>query len=160
MLDVALVVTAQYFSHTVTGSRRFDASPAMVRATQKPGVPTKLMTFQQVDFDSTFDGIWACASLLHVPRAEIEDVLHRFARALKPQGVLLITLKEGCGEGLAEDGRFFAYYQLDEFAQILLHIGGWSDLDARRVVDARQRAISQFSCSQDRSWRGQRNPSI
>ena len=54
----------------------FDASPKMVDAASKrAGVPVYQMTFEDMKFDRTFDGIWACASLLHVPRAHLSDVL-------------------------------------------------------------------------------------
>ena len=37
------------------------------------------MTFEELDFDEVFDGIWACASLLHVPTAKISDILDKVA---------------------------------------------------------------------------------
>ncbi len=72
-----------------------------------------------MEFNACFDGIWACASLLHVPHNEVADVLHRLARALKPRGILYASLKEGKGEHIAEDGRFFSYFSLDEFVTLL-----------------------------------------
>ena len=42
--------------------------------------------------ESMFDGIWACASLLHVPKEEILNVLHRLKRALKEGGVLNMVM--------------------------------------------------------------------
>ncbi len=49
-----------------------DASAAMVEATSKlTRKPALLMRFDDMDFDAEFDGVWACASLLHVPRREM-----------------------------------------------------------------------------------------
>lgn len=92
-----------------------DASPAMVEAAHQRGLDAQLLIFQEMEFDACFDGIWACASLLHVPHSEMADVLRRFARALKSKGILYVSLKDGKGERIAEDGRFFSYFTLDEF---------------------------------------------
>ena len=92
----------------VTG---MDASLAMVEmATQATGQPVLLMTFQQIEFQNEFDAIWANASLLHVPQSEIDGVIRRLTRALKPAGALYMSLKVGDGERIADDGRFFCDY--------------------------------------------------
>jgi SAM-dependent methyltransferase len=65
----------------------FDGSATMVRlAAAYTGQPVLHLTFDQMDFDSAFDGIWACATLLHIPRADLPGVFERFIRALKPGG--------------------------------------------------------------------------
>lgn len=83
------------------------------------GIRCEILRFQEMGFKEEFDGIWACASILHVPRTEIGDVMCRFIRALKPAGTLYVSLKEGDGERMAEDGRFFSYYTADSFRQLL-----------------------------------------
>jgi SAM-dependent methyltransferase len=89
----------------------FDASPAMVElATRVTGQPAELLTFQQLDVDAAFDGVWANASLVHVPTAEIDDVLRRVARALVPGGLLHASVKVGDGERVTPDGRLFCDY--------------------------------------------------
>ena len=85
----------------------FDASRQMVLATTKlTGREALLMTFDAMDFDAEFDGIWACASLLHVPRRDLNSVLNRFTKALKPDGVCYLSFKYGDDERM-ENGRFF-----------------------------------------------------
>ncbi len=97
-----------------------DASAQLSRlATTFTGVPCKVLRFQEMTYQGMFDGIWACASLLHVPQGEIDDVMGRFIRALKVGGVLYVSLKEGEGERIAEDGRFFSYYTVDSFRKLL-----------------------------------------
>ncbi len=51
------------------------------------------MRFEKLRFQQEFDGIWACASLLHVPYAEIDGVLKRFWNALKDEGILYASFK-------------------------------------------------------------------
>lgn len=97
-----------------------DASRAMVQAAKSRGINARMMTFQRMKFPMKFDGIWACASLLHIPQVEMPAVLRRFAKALKPQGVLYVSLKEGHGEKIAEDGRFFSYFTIKDFEGLLV----------------------------------------
>lgn len=47
------------------------------------------------------------------------DVMHRFIQALKPGGIFYLSLKEGEEEQVAEDGRFFSYYTVESFRQLL-----------------------------------------
>src|SRR5262245_5024139 len=81
-----------------------DGAAAMVRAAAAASVPAGRLRLQEVDFDAKFDGVWACASLLHVPRVEILEVLGRLARALRPGGVMYLSFKRGDGE-VWRDGR-------------------------------------------------------
>lgn len=74
----------------------------------------------------SFDGVWACASLHHVPKAEVVDALAECRRVLTPDGAFFCSVKRGDGEGLepdedhgSGDDRFFAYYAGDEFADCL-----------------------------------------
>jgi SAM-dependent methyltransferase len=77
----------------------FEASPALARlASEHCGFPVEVRRFQEIDWEDRFDGIWACASLLHVPMAELPEVLARLGRALKSDGVLYASFKYGVGE--------------------------------------------------------------
>lgn len=53
------------------------------------------MGFEKMQFQQEFDGIWACASLLHVPYTEINGILKRFRDALKEDGVFYASFKYG-----------------------------------------------------------------
>ncbi|MEC8554047.1 MAG: class I SAM-dependent methyltransferase [Planctomycetota bacterium] len=89
-----------------------DASCEMTKATQRlTGKTAFQLRLQEISFEGEFDGIWACASLVHVPLDEIPDVLDRLAYATRSGGVLYFSFKEGNGERL-ENGRHFTY--LDE----------------------------------------------
>jgi len=87
----------------------FDASAEMVRvATERSGprVTVKHMRFEEVDWRGEFDGIWACASLLHVPRGAFKAVALRLCAALKPAGAWYMSFKFGQGERVSV-GRLF-----------------------------------------------------
>lgn len=78
--------------------------------------------------EATFDGLWACASLLHLPKAQAPDALREFQRVLRPGGYMVIDVQQGTGEtweafyGTVVE-RFFARYQPPELADLLLAAG-------------------------------------
>lgn len=91
----------------------FDASPALARiAARVSGVPVAVLRFQDLDAAPEFDGVWACASLLHLRRAEIPGAVSRLAAALVPGGVLYASFKRGGGAG-ERGGRHFTDYTAD-----------------------------------------------
>jgi ubiquinone/menaquinone biosynthesis C-methylase UbiE len=97
----------------------FDASSEMCcLASSHIGQTVLQKTFEQIDYDSEFDGVWACASLLHVPRDRIDAVLQRFTRALKPGGVMFLSFKLRDAEW-EQDGRFFNGYDENSFRELV-----------------------------------------
>ena len=76
----------------------FDASEEMVKmASELTGLKVALRTFDDIDEVEVYDGIWACASLLHVQLADLPTTCAKLARSLKTGGVLYASFK--CGEG-------------------------------------------------------------
>ncbi len=85
----------------------FDASAQMVAlATAFTGLDVQDKRFDQLEAVAHYDGIWCCASLLHVSQAELPEVMQRLARALKPGGIWYVSFKYGDGERVQE-GRHF-----------------------------------------------------
>jgi len=71
-----------------------------------------------------FDGFWASAVLLHIPRDEMQDSLLAISSVLKNEGIGFITMKEGEGERVDEKtGRLYTYYKEDEFTKVLESVG-------------------------------------
>lgn len=79
-------------------------------------------TFENMDFKNEFDGIWACASLLHVARTEINLVMKKLKKALKPDGVLYVSFKYGTGERIVQ-GRIFNDYNEKMLRKLLCDNG-------------------------------------
>ena len=65
------------------------------RAEYYLGIPVRHLMFFDLAFHEEFDGVWACASLLHVPKAEITETLHKVCSSLKVGGVLYASFKYG-----------------------------------------------------------------
>ena len=85
----------------------FDASVEMCRrASDYIGRDVLNMRFEDISFDREFDGIWASASLLHVPVRDLPDVLDKMRRALKSGGVMYASFKYGDGTKMRGERRF------------------------------------------------------
>lgn len=85
----------------------FDASAEICRiASEKTGIEVKQMWFEELEGADQYDGIWACASLLHVKPADLPDVLQRLHRLLKTEGILYVSFKYGSAER-EKYGRYF-----------------------------------------------------
>ena len=89
------------------------------KATKYIGIPVKQMLFNELNEENKYDGIWACASILHLPKTELADVLKRIEIALKTNGVLYTSFKYGTFEGIRADRYFsdFTEETLQEFWQ-------------------------------------------
>jgi len=84
-----------------------DASKEMVRlASIKSGLEVKHMTFEQFNPDLQYDGIWACASLLHVEPKALKSMFVHISHWLNVSGVLYASFKYGDGVRV-KDGRTF-----------------------------------------------------
>lgn len=85
----------------------FDASEELASlASEHCGFAVQTRTFADVTEAAAYDGIWCCASLLHVPLSEIEEVIRRMLQALRPGGCLYLSFKLGTVERM-HDGRRF-----------------------------------------------------
>lgn len=85
----------------------FDASEQLAsRASQLLGFTVPVKRFDEVEEIERYDGIWACASLLHVPERQLPEAFARLWRALKPGGVLYCSFKWGQGERQHHDRHF------------------------------------------------------
>lgn len=117
-------------------------------ARRHSGQPVELMDFRSLDFpEETFDAVWAVASLLHVARADIDQVLAQIRRLLKPGGRFVASMKKGHGERVDERGRFFSEYLPTEWHDRLSAAGFREiqireDLEERKVEDGRTISIT------------------
>ena len=65
-----------------------------------------------------YEGIWACASLLHLKKAELLPVMHALGKALKPEGILYVSFKYGDYEG-ERHGRYFTDFTIEGFREFM-----------------------------------------
>ncbi|MBU5334675.1 class I SAM-dependent methyltransferase [Anaerocolumna aminovalerica] len=76
------------------------------------------MQFSELDFQEVFDGIWACASLLHTTPEQLHQILGKISDSLNPGGVLYMSFKYGDFQGY-RNGRYFADYKFHDIEEIL-----------------------------------------
>ena len=85
-----------------------DGSPELCRiASKHTGLPVRCLMFQELDYIEAFSGIWACSSLHHLSRDQLNETLPRVIKALKPGGVLYTCFKYGESDCDDEKGRHF-----------------------------------------------------
>jgi ubiquinone/menaquinone biosynthesis C-methylase UbiE len=85
--------------------------------------------------EEVFDGIWACASLIHLPKKDLPKALDGAYNVLKQDGIFYLDFKQGIGEGLTEDSRyggvekFVSYHQKSDIEK-MLEDSGFENLKA------------------------------
>ena len=114
-----------------------DYSAELVRkATELTGIKVRHQSFYELNDVAKYDGIWACASLLHCDRARLAEVLGKILKALKPNGVCYMSFKYGKADR-KKDGRTFtdlddqqAHDLLKKIDNVLL-LQQWVTIDKR-----------------------------
>lgn len=111
--------------------RATDGSPEMAEiASRRLNHPVETMRFDELDERETFDGVWASACLLHVPRSELAGILARIHRALKSSGVFYASFKAGEGDGRDSLGRYYNYVSTDWLRAAYAEAGPWQCLSS------------------------------
>lgn len=126
-----------------------DLSTGMLReARQRAGTGFIQGDFRVLPFaDSIFDGVWACASLLHLPKWQLPLALTEFHRVLD-HGILYLSVPLGTGERWREDERgrrFFALSQPEE-VQRQLDRAGFDILDLHMDPDQHRQPLTWIGC--------------
>ncbi|GGA57801.1 class I SAM-dependent methyltransferase [Pelagibacterium lentulum] len=118
MLDAGILVDAT------------DGSAELAQEAEKLlGFPVRVMLFHELDADQAYDGIYACASLLHARRVQLPEIVGRIHKALKTDGYAWASFKGGDGEGHDKFGRYYNYLSRDELLDLWNGNGAWSNID-------------------------------
>lgn len=123
-----------------------DVSAEMVEVA-KTAVPEavfrQLSVYDLATLDTKFDGFWASAVLLHIPKARINEALQAINASLKPGAIGMISLKDGDTEDFEvrdkdnmHQERLFVYWRKDDFLGVLKQNGF-------QLVDYIYRPLSQ-----------------
>lgn len=111
---------ALYFKNAGFVVDAFDYSENLVKlAKEKTGLDIQHQSFYDLDAVNEYDGIWACASLLHCERNRLIEVMQKIVNALKTNGVCYVSFKYG-DQDRNKDGRSFTDLN-NEQAQILVN---------------------------------------
>lgn len=106
--------------------RATDGSPEMAAiASKRLNHPVATMRFDELDDSDAYDGVWANACLLHVPKDELAGILGRIHRALKSGGLFYASYKAGDGDGRDSIGRYYSYVTADWLRATYAEAGPW-----------------------------------
>ena len=79
----------KYFLGNGLAVTAMDGSEELCKyASAYTGIPVKNMIFQDLDEMNQYDGIWACSSILHLPKKELKMVFHKMVTALDTNGII------------------------------------------------------------------------
>jgi SAM-dependent methyltransferase len=111
-------------------ARPTDGSPEMAaEASRRIGCPVATLLFHDLDAVEAYDGVWANACLLHIPRPELAQVLALIWRALKPGGIFYASFKTGDAEGRDTHNRYYNYPSPAWLRENYSSAGTWSSLE-------------------------------
>jgi SAM-dependent methyltransferase len=103
-----------------------DGTPEIARqAEARLGRQVRVMRFGELGAVAAYDAVWANASLLHVPRESLPEILGRVFRSLKPGGLHFASYKGGGREGRDTHGRYFNFLSRDELVETYGRSAPW-----------------------------------
>lgn len=127
----------KFFSDQSYDVVAIDASAKMVEATQHiADAVVQKLRFDEMNFAGEFDGIWACASLLHVPETELKYILAKCFHALRASGTMFASFKYGTtqrskGERLFTDLNVEKLIAIMDTLEYELSVNHWITQDFR-----------------------------
>ena len=114
-----------------------DYSEKLVAQAKKlTGIQVRLESFYELNDWEKYEGIWACASLLHCERGRLTEVIGRILNALKPDGICYMSFKYGETERI-KDGRSFTDLDEQQAQALLDQLDGIESLEQWITVDKR-----------------------
>ena len=122
----------------------FDASPELAKlASAHCGFEVAVRQFSDVDEVNVYDGVWCCASLLHVPRSELPSQIKRLWQTLRPNGMFYVSFKLGESERV-QNGRSFTDIDEATLKQLLGSLPGIGDIEIWITDDQRLERKEQW----------------
>ena len=114
----------KYFLERGYGVEATDGSAELCKlASEYTGISVKQLLFDELEAVDKYDGIWACASILHLAWDDLVAVMQKMARAVRSGGIIYTSFKYGQFSG-ERNGRFFTYLDEEGLARLLKEVGG------------------------------------
>lgn len=95
------------------------------------------MKFDEIDFNNVFDGVWACASLVHVTPDKIDSILKKVIGSMKTDGILYMSFKYGDFAGIQND-RYFKHYKTRTLKEVLNQFDNLEVIDIWKTEEIRE----------------------
>ena len=114
-----------------------DGSAEMCKAASEyTGIQVRRMLFEELNEKDCYDGIWACSSILHLPKEILKRVFFKMTDALRLNGIIYTSFKYGNFEG-ERNGRYFTDFTIESFSEFIKEVSGirieekWISTDVR-----------------------------
>lgn len=128
---------AKYFHDRGFEVEAVDGSEELCkRAAEYSGIPVKQMLFSELEASEEYDGIWACASILHLSSSELKCVFRKMINALKSGGILYVSFKYGEYEGVRND-RYFTDFTEGSFEKFIADMANIRTMEVWITGDVR-----------------------
>lgn len=110
---------SKYFIEKGYKVKAIDGSEEMCKlASEYINQEVECMKFDQLNEENIYDAIWACSSIVHVEKEELPNILNKMIRAVKPNGVIYVSLKKGENYEIKEE-KYYNFFMREELEQIL-----------------------------------------
>lgn len=110
---------SKYFIDNGYKVKAIDGSIEMCKLAKKYiGQDVQCMEFEELNDKNVYDGIWACASILHLPKEILPKILNKMVIALKTGGIICASFKKGKGYKI-EEGKYYNFLSREELENIL-----------------------------------------
>ena len=132
-------------------ARGFDVTPTdgsaeLAREAEKRlGRPVHVLLFDDLDEKNSYDGVWANACLLHVPREDLPGIIERIHAALRPGGVFYASFKAGSEEGRDQFQRYYNYPSA-EWLREAYDPARWRNIDIEKTKAAATTSSRPTGC--------------
>ena len=128
---------SKYFLQQGYDVSALDGSEELCRyAAAYAGIPVRQMCFEDFHEINCYEGIWACASILHLPYKELTRVLSNIYEALVPNGIFYTSFKYGAGERDSGE-RHFSDMTEESLGELLKAVPGFRMVDEWTSRDVR-----------------------
>ena len=113
-----------------------DGSKELAQSASKLiGQEVLVSKFEDLSLIDKFHGIWACASLLHVNKKDILNVIKNVSSNLNDNGIFYMSFKYGEDEYIDEKGRYFNCYTEETFKELINKVEGLKIMKVYKTID-------------------------
>lgn len=110
---------SKYFMENGYKVKAIDGSVEMCKLASKYiNQEVNCMKFEELNDINTYDGIWACSSILHIEKENLLNTLIKMINAVKVNGIIYTSFKIGTGYEIKE-GKYYNYLSKNEMVEIL-----------------------------------------
>ena len=142
----------KYFRDCGYNVTAIDGSEQMCKKAESyTGINVRQMNFLDLNDREIYSGIWASASLLHIPKKDLPRMLAKLRKALTRDGILYVSFKEGTFEGM-RDGRYYSDLTEGALFNLVNTVGGLKIIAAKTFTEIRDQEEVKWVSAIVKKW--------